>query len=148
MKTSSWRKMKGFLLLYMTRLNFKNPHYVRKISEAFDLRYDQAQMTVAALFQNSHSLILLLLFMITWTVLPSQLTGRHSKIWRFLNLDSSMCLNTQYTPKFCWFFHCNRINFFSLRSWITYMKKSEHYTCSFYVAFYPYRMQISFAADQ
>lgn len=50
--------MKGFLLLYMTRINLKNPHYVKEISEAFDLRDNQAQMTVAALSSNSHSLIL------------------------------------------------------------------------------------------
>lgn len=67
--------MKGFLLLYMARINFKNPHYVKEISEAFDLRDDQAEMTVAALSSNSYLLILLLLFKITWTILPSQLTG-------------------------------------------------------------------------
>lgn len=34
--------------------------------------------------------------------------------WRFLKLDIYICLNTQYTPKFCQFFQCNRFNFFPL----------------------------------
>ena len=72
----------------------------------------------------------------------------HWPVWRLLNLDSSLSLNTPNTPKSCWLFPCNRFNLSSLWGWTVQRKNSQPYTCSFYFAPDPYKMQISLAADK
>lgn len=76
----------------------------------------------------------------------SSVTAHWCITWTFLNLDSSICFNTPSNYKFCWFFQWSRL--FFLWGWMTYVKNSEHYTCSFYVVSDPYKMWVSSAADQ
>lgn len=63
----------------MARPSFRKTHHVRKAPEALYLREDAAaHVAVTDVSSNSHSLILLPLFMIIWTILPSQLSQAYS----------------------------------------------------------------------